>query len=391
MRKLIFSLLALLGISLSAGAQQSGFNLIVVGDTQPQTEAQFTELERDIMPGIAAIVEEYKATSELPTAILLTGDIVWDTLDLLPRVKALFEALDVPIYAVIGNHDHDRKLAKNERLAEAEFINIFGSTHYAFTLGETLFVALDNIDYHNYEDYSLDVSRKQRRWLKSIIADVPMDKRIAVAMHASAFDYRNDKKPYNYTDKLLRILDGRRVNFITGHRHRHATTEFNDKVIEHNVAQVNGNLWFAPICSDGTPRSVFCIEERDGEWQWHYRTLGQEANKQLVVWDEGTVKDNEEYIVVKVVGWDDKWRVEWFEDGHSRGAMEQISIFDPDYAYYVENIANYNETVMARLRRSAEIYNHYYRCRRTSPNSEITIVATDRFGREFREVIRPTE
>jgi hypothetical protein len=109
------------------------------------------------------------------------------------------------------------------------------------------------------------------------------------------------------------------------------------------------------------------------------------------VWNEGTVKDNEEYIVVKVVGWDDKWRVEWLEDGHSRGAMEQISIFDPDYAYYVENIANYNETVMARLRRSAEIYNHYYRCRRTSPNSEITIVATDRFGREFREVIRPTE
>jgi Cdc6-like AAA superfamily ATPase len=239
--------------------------------------------------------------------------------------------------------------------------------------------------------YHLNATTASLQDVKSIIADVPMDKRIAVAMHASAFDYRNDKKPYNYTDKLLRILDGRRVNFITGHRHRHATTEFNDKVIEHNVAQVNGNLWFAPICSDGTPRSVFCIEERDGEWQWHYHTLGQEANKQLVVWNEGAVKDNEEYIVVKVVGWDDKWRVEWFEDGHSRGAMEQISIFDPDYAYYVENIANYNETVMARLRRSAEIYNHYYRCRRTSPNSEITIVATDRFGREFREVIRPTE
>ena len=66
------------------------------------------------------------------------------------------------------------------------------------------------------------------------------------------------------------------------------------------------------------------------------------------------------------------------------GAMEQIEICDPDYMRYVEEEADYSDIIMARLRRSAYPHRHYFRCRRTVENSEITIVATDRFGREFR-------
>ena len=65
------------------------------------------------------------------------------------------------------------------------------------------------------------------------------------------------------------------------------------------------------------------------------------------------------------------------------GHMEQISILDPDYMQYVENEANYAKKYMERLRKSAHPHNHYYRCKRTKENSEITITATDRFGREF--------
>jgi hypothetical protein len=88
-------------------------------------------------------------------------------------------------------------------------------------------------------------------------------------------------------------------------------------------------------------------------------------------------------VVVKVVGWDEKWSVEWMENGQKMGAMEQIEIYDPDYIYYVENVADYNDVIMGRLRRSAQKHNHYFRCRRTAENSLITIVATDRFGRQF--------
>lgn len=75
------------------------------------------------------------------------------------------------------------------------------------------------------------------------------------------------------------------------------------------------------------------------------------------------------------------------EDGTPRGAMEQIEIVDPDYIYYVENEATYDETIMARLRRSAYPHKHYFRCRPEPSTKLLTIRATDRFGRHFEEVI----
>jgi hypothetical protein len=202
-------------------------------------------------------------------------------------------------------------------------------------------------------------------------------------MHAPAVDFRDNKRPYSYTKRIMRIFDGHRIDFITGHRHRHATVDIEKGVVEHNVAQVNGNLWYAPICSDGTPRSVFCIEERNGEWTWQHRLLGKSADDCLITWSKGEVEDNEDYIVVKVIGWDSRWSVEWYEDGVSRGAMEQIAILDHDYLQYVENEANYKPKYMKRLMRSAHRHSHYYRCKPTTPNSNITITATDRFGRVY--------
>lgn len=366
-----------------AQTEERGFNLVVVGDPQPQTEEQITRLEREIMPQIATIVEEYRATG-YPTAIVLTGDVVWDTMEFLPRVKAMFEALGVPLYAVIGNHDHPADIVDNEPLAQQHYESVFGDRYYAFALGDTRFFALDNIRYTDHDNYSIGVDRKQLRWLRRAMREVGVEERVAVIMHAPAVDYRSGGKVLKYARKIIDIVGDRELHFITGHRHRHATACVTPHIVEHSVAQVNGNLWFAPICSDGTPRGVFCIEERDGEWTWQHRVLGESSRYQLVAWGEGEVKDNEEYVVVKVIGWDSEWRVEWLENGENMGAMEQTEIVDPDYMRYVEEEAEYDDVIMARLRRSAYPHKHYFRCRRTTVNSEITIVATDRFGREFR-------
>ena len=157
--------------------------------------------------------------------------------------------------------------------------------------------------------------------------------------------------------------------------------------MEHSVAQVCGNLWFAPLCTDGTPPGVLCIEERNNVWQWHFRTFDDEQSK-MRIWHEGEVKEHEEYIVVKVIGWDSKHCVEWSENGVPMGAMEQITILDPDYVYYVENEADYSDIIMQRLHRSAAPHSHYFRLKRTEPNSEIAIIITDRFGREYECGVR---
>lgn len=380
--KRFIALLVLVATPIIGWAQESGFNLIVVGDPQPQTEAQAISLEQDIIPHIGTIVDEYKA-SGYPTAILLTGDVVWDTMEFLPRIKHDFETLGVPVYAVIGNHDHDRAIDGNEPLAESHYITTFGERYYTFTMGDTRLYALDNIDYTNYNNYSIGVSREQLRWLRREIRHLADNQRIAILMHAPAVDYRTgDLLPY--AKRLTRLAKGHELHFVTGHRHRHATADIAEDVVEHSVAQVNGNLWFAPMCSDGTPRGVFCIEERNGEWRWQHRLLGEPADKALIVWQEGKVKNYESDIIVKVIGWDAKWRVEWIENGEIRGVMEHLEICDPGYMHYVENKAQYEDIIMQRLRRSAHPNKGYFRCRRTESNSNITIIATDRFGRQYR-------
>ena len=366
-------------------AEGRGFNLIVVGDPQPQTEEQITRLERDIIPHIGTIVEEYIDTG-YPTAILLTGDIVWDTMEFLPRVKRMFESLGVPVYAVVGNHDHPADISNNERVAERYYEAAFGRRYYSFTLGDTHFVALDNICYSDHDNYTIDIDRKQLRWLRRDIHRVDPEQRIAIAMHAPAMNFRKGEM-LDYANEIVDIVGDRELHFITGHRHRHATADISPRIIEHSVAQVNGNLWFAPLCSDGTPRGVFCIEERNGAWSWQHRILGQEKDYQIVAWNEGLVAEHEEWVVAKIIGWDSMWRVEWLEDGVMMGPLEQIEIVDPDYMHYVETEADYSEIIMARLRRSAYPHKHYFRCRRTRQNSEITIVATDRFGRVFTHVV----
>lgn len=379
MRRVVISLLMAL-ISVIGHAQ--GFNLIVVGDPQPQTEEQMRRLEEHIAPHINEIVAEYQATG-LPTAILLTGDVVWDSMELLPRVKALFESFGVPVYSVIGNHDHDRTQSHDKRLAESVYEATLGPRYYSFAMGDTHFFALDNINYKEYENYTIKVDREQMKWLREEINKLPDNQRIAILMHAPAVNY-NTWRVRHYAKRIMRLADNREIHFITGHRHRHATANIRHNVIEHSVAQVNGNLWHSPMCADGTPYGVFCIEERGESWTWQYRLLGESSDTQLLVWQEGEVKNHEDSIIVKAIGWDDRWQVEWFENGEKRGAMDYLEMYDPGYMNYVEYSANYNDVIMQRLRRSAYPTKGYYKCKRTIPNSEITIIATDRFGRQYK-------
>lgn len=391
MRKLVLILLffATMCGAYKVSAQEAssrGFNLIVVGDSQPQTEAQMASLEQDIIPQIGEIVNEYRTTSNLPVAILITGDVVWDTMKFLPRVKRAFESLEVPVYAVIGNHDHNRKQSRNQRRAEECFEETFGARNQSFILGETLFLTFDNIEFRPNKTYYEGIDVEQLMWLSEVMENTPKDMRVAACMHALATD-RNTNILKPYAKPVAAIVGERELHFISGHHHNHGTYDVSPSVIEHNVAQVSGNLWFAPICSDGTPRGVFCIEERDGEWSWHHRLLGKSPSDVLIAWNEGYVEGNEEYVVVKAIGWDSKWVVEWFENGESRGEMEQIELLDPDYLNYVEREAGYKKKYVERLRRSAHPHKHYFRLKRTIPDSDVRIVATDRFGRTYETAV----
>ena len=373
-------------LAMAQDIDNGGFNLIVLGDTQPQTEEQLARFESEIMPAIAAIVEEYDREDDIPEAILITGDVVWDTMEFLPRIKEMFAPLGIPLYTVPGNHDYDRKIEGRERRALRDYRRTFGKRYYATKLGYYTLIGLDNILYNSYFDYSLGIDRAQMRWLKRAIRRTPHDRALLLAMHAPAYDARKGAL-IPYAQQIIDLAEGRQLHLITGHGHRNNTFDISDNIVEHCVAQVNGNLWFAPLCADGTPRCVLIVEGRGREIEWYFRTLEHSAEHQMVAWREGEVKDNEEYIVVKIWGVDAKWSVCCSEDGTTWHTMEPITIVDPEYIEYVENEASYSDIIMERLRRSAIPASHFFRYRRADKNNSVTITATDRFGRSYQTII----
>lgn len=366
----------------------SGFNLIVLGDTQPQTEEQITRLSNEILPDIEEIIAEYDTDDDIPEILLITGDVVWDTMAFLPRIKQMFEALDVELFTLPGNHDYDRSIVGREHRALREYRATFGRRYYATTIGQSHLIALDNILYTSYDDYSIGIDRREMRWLRRTLRHIPHDSRIIVAMHAPALNFRTEEL-LPYAQEIIDLAEGRELHFITGHRHQNSTAYINRTTTEHSVAQVNGNLWFAPYCVDGTPRGVLCVEEKEEALRWHFRTLGEERDYQMKAYPAGSVDGNEEYIVVKVWAWDERWRVEWSEEGVAQGAMEQIEAHDPDYMHYVDNEADHPEHIMQRLRSSARPTKHLFRCRPSNPDSTITITATDSFGDSYFLTITP--
>lgn len=83
---------------------------------------------------------------------------------------------------------------------------------------------------------------------------------------------------------LMDAFAGHELHFITGHTHLNSNYDIREGVMEHNVAQVCGNLWWDPINWDGTPKGFQLFRECGGEFSWEYRSLGESPARQIRVW-----------------------------------------------------------------------------------------------------------
>ncbi len=65
------------------------------------------------------------------------------------------------------------------------------------------------------------------------------------------------------------------------------------------------------------------------------------------IWLPGELKEHKPFVVAKIWGWDPCWTVVWYEDGRYRGAMERLTMTDPDYMAFVDTVR-----VEPRIRRN---------------------------------------
>lgn len=359
------------------------YELLAIGDPQPKTQKHFERLQTEIIPVLQRATAEGKERGAAQAAILL-GDIVWDSPELFAGVREEFASLGIPVYGVIGNHDHD--LTKyTDREATENYRSHFGPTYYAFDMGRTHYIVLDNIVYHGARKYDEQIDSLQVAWAAAYARRLPAGSRICVAMHAPAMKAWKENQVMESAAALIDSLAGHEIHFISGHSHVNSNWDIREGVMEHNVAQINGNLWYDPINKDGAPKGYQLFRECGGDFSWEYQSLGAPRTGQLRVWRPGKAKEHPASVVAKVWNWDPYWTVVWYEDGRYRGSMQRTQTVDPDYAARLDSLKSAGQ----KLARSQypRVSDFFFTARPSASAREVEVVATDRFGRRYSERI----
>ena len=359
------------------------YELLAIADPQPKTEEHFRRLRSEVMPALQAATDNGRTRGANQAAIVL-GDIVWDSPELFAGVKAEFAKLGVPVYGVIGNHDHDLN-KYTDREATENYRSHFGPTYYAFDMGRTHYIVLDDIVYHGAKKYEERIDTMQLRWAAAYAERLPAGSRVCIAMHAPAMKSWLGNRVMESAEGLMDAFAGHELHFITGHTHLNSNYDIRGGVMEHNVAQVCGNLWWDPINWDGTPKGFQLFRECGGEFSWEYRSLGESPARQIRVWHPGQVAKHPASVVAKVWNWDSYWTVVWYEDGRYRGAMQRTTLDDPDYTAHIDSLKAAGRKI-SKVQRPRPT-NFYFTARPSASAREVEVVATDRFGRRYSERI----
>ena len=78
-------------------------------------------------------------SQNIPAFAIFLGDILWDNLEMFPHIKQEIAKIQIPIYPVIGNHDHDKEVSDDDASAHL-YRHFFGPTYYAFNAGKDYYI-----------------------------------------------------------------------------------------------------------------------------------------------------------------------------------------------------------------------------------------------------------
>lgn len=404
--------------------------------------SQFDQMFKDDLRG-----QINKAKGEsMPLYSVCLGDMSWDewwykNSYSLENYYRTMEDLDMAIYSVPGNHDNDPYVPDDFK-SENMFRKWIGPTYYSFNVGDIHYILMDNTIFRNsgasqgvvgnVQDYSQGLTANEMKWLEADLAKVPAGTTVFVGMHIQ-YTNRPSRKadgsfkfayafPAETRSELVRILEPFNVHFITGHTHINYTNDISSKVMEHNIAAVCATWWWtgyytsnrAHMCRDGAPGGykIFNIQE-NGAIKWAYKPMKRDASYQFRVYDlnncyitrevfcpgaKSKVSDSffsqyaygydkprsDNKLLVNVFDYDEGWTVKAFE-GSKELEVERVDTYDPLHVVHF-NMArmNTNSTAMTfpTLKTS-----HMFEVQASDALSTVTVVATDRFGNEYRETV----
>lgn len=349
-------------------------SFVIWADPQVKNKSDVEKMMQQSVPDVQKWVAA--AGSEALLHGITVGDIVWDELQLFQDYNKAVEKMGIPFFQCIGNHDMDYNKGGDEK-SDDTFQKTFGPTYYSFNRGKAHYVVMDDVRYLGKDrEYDGHISKQQLDWLQKDLALVPKENLIILCVHIPIHNgIKNNKELYP-------LLAGRNVHIMSGHTHYHRNV-ITDNIYEHNHGTVCGAWWTGSICGDGTPCGYGVYNVKGNQLSWHYQSTGENANHQLKIFVEDKTEAKKE-LLVNIWNHDEAWKTEYIVDGVSKGALEQFTGFDP-LAY---------KTLLGpdlpKPRGFAEPKktDHLFKALIPANAKEVTVIATDRFGKKFTETYK---
>lgn len=317
------------------------------------------------------------------------GDIVGDSPHLYPASIQAAGLLDMPVWRAIGNHDMTYG-GRTFEYSTRTFEEYFGPVRYSFDKGQAHYIVLDNCFYVNRDyQYIGYIDEQTFQWLEQDLAFVPKEKLLFVIVHIPLCLTKELKWNTLIQDEtsnaagLYDLLKGYNVHVISGHTHFNLNVCRDDSLMEHNTAAVCGIWWKADICMDGTPAGYGVYEVDGTQVKWFYKSAGHPDDYQMRVYPAGTDREHPEDIIANVWNWDERWKVEWYEDGQRMDTMACFTGYDPE----AKRICDDKERVVYDWIAPVPT-GHLFRATPRRADARIEVRATDRFGTVYRQTVK---
>jgi len=308
--------------SLKSAPVKHDWKLVAIADPQIGYVADTLDYAGIVVPQI----RRYVSTLGPDVYGMALGDLIWNAPQLYPTYIRQTSRIGIPVFSVIGNHDHNEKI-HNDTESDRDFRNAVGPAYYSVNIGDCHLVALDDILYSGVKsrnDYKGALTREQLDWLKKDLEYVAHDKTVIVGVHCPTAR-RSSPGHIQNNDELYKLLSPfARVEILSGHTHYHLTTTIAPNITETTFAAAMGAFWY-PLNGDGSPRGVGVLEFHGPELKdKYYVGAGMPRSYQMklykpadaVLWNPANNPgDPYDKILINIFCWHTDWKIEVSEDG----------------------------------------------------------------------------
>lgn len=252
-------------------------------------------------------IKEYKQSQNVPVYSITLGDETWDVCWALhdfglQAFRAYAREFPVPVFTVIGNHDHNPE-AKDDFTAADKYRRILGPTNYAMNIGGIHYVVIDNVLYGtNPVSTTERMTQSQIDFLREDLSHVDKTTPVVLCAHVpmhnwslSGSKWTITSRGQNYTEALNLLSDFENVHIFTGHSHYN---EFyrSGNIREHKVVALGGCMWYTKemtgynISRDGIPSGYDILEADSDNLTWRFKAVGKDKRYQMRVYDLESVR-----------------------------------------------------------------------------------------------------